>query len=271
MKEVLEKLYPYSANKAVDDILKIYDNQKFVIWNFVYFAVIEQQKLFYNWKKTTEQKEYKKYLLNSDFLFPDGIAIQTFYKIAAKRFWNLKTKKLDNLNWTDFIPYFLDEVKKRYWSQRLKLYLYWSRPEIAQECNKIYSKKWFKVVYSQDGFSDFDWKNFDNSKDIENPINIMLIARWTPTQEIRVQKNLSKIKNNKLIIFTVWWLFDFIAASWWNEKIQWVQKRAPMFVRKMKLEWLRRLITDPKRNWKKVKSTLVLPRYILKYLLLKKE
>jgi hypothetical protein len=63
--------------------------------------------------------------LNSDFLFPDWIALQTFYKIAAKRFWNLKTKKLENLNWTDFIPYFLDEIKKRYGSQRLKLYLYW--------------------------------------------------------------------------------------------------------------------------------------------------
>ena len=99
----------------------------------------------------------------------------------------------------------------------------------------------------------------------------MLIARWTPIQEMRVQKNLSKIKNNKMIIFTVWGLFDFIAASWWNENIQWAQKRAPKFVRKMKLERLRRLITDPKRNWKKVKNTLTLPKYILKYLLLKKE
>lgn len=271
MKEILEKLYPYSANKAVDDILNTYDNQKYVIWNFIYFAVIEQQKLFSNGKKTTEQKEYKKYLLNSDFLFPDWIALQTFYKIAAKRFWNLKTKKLENLNWTDFIPYFLDEIKKRYGSQRLRLYLYWSKPEIADECKKIYTKKWFNVISSQDGFSDFNRKSIDNSRIVENPINIMLIARWTPTQEMRVQKNLSKIKNNKMIIFTVWWLFDFIAASWWNENIQWVQKRAPKFVRKMKLERLWRLITDPKRNRKKVKNTLTLPKYILKYLLLKKE
>jgi hypothetical protein len=31
LKEILEKLYPYSANKAVDDILNTYDNQKYVI------------------------------------------------------------------------------------------------------------------------------------------------------------------------------------------------------------------------------------------------
>ena len=271
MKEILEKLYPYNANKAVDDILKIYENQKFVVWNFIYFAVIEQQKLFYNWKKTTDQKEYKKYLLNSDFLFPDWMALQTYWMMANWFWFKLPAKHLPNLNWTDFIPFFLDEAKKRYWSQRLKLYLYWSKPEIAQECKRIYSKKWFNVVYAQDGYSDFDWKSFDNSKDIENPINIMLIARWTPTQEMRVQKNLSKIKNNKLIIFTVWWLFDFIAASWWNNEIQWVQKRAPRIIRKLKLERLRRFITDPKRNRKKIKSTLIAPIYVFKYLVLKKE
>ncbi len=271
MKEVLEKLYPHSANKAVDDILKKYDNQKYIVWNFIYFAVIEQQKLFSNWKKTTEQKEYKKYILNSDFLFPDGMALQTYWRMANWFWFKLPTKRLPNLNWTDFIPYFLDEAKKRYWSQRIKLYLYWSKWDIAEECKRIYLKKWFNVVYSQDWFSDFDWKKIDNLCNIENPINIMLIARWTPTQEMRVQKNLSKIKSNKMIVFTVWWLFDFIAASWWNEKIQWVQKRAPKIVRKLKLEWLRRFITDPKRNWKKIKSTLIAPIYVFRYLVLKKE
>lgn len=271
MKEILQKLYPYSSKKAVDDVLKLYEKQKYVIWNFIYFAVINQQKLFYNWKKTTEQKEYKKYLLNSDFLLPDWIALQTFYKVAAKRLNNLPAKNLENLNWTDFVPYFLDEIKKRFWSQRIRLYFYWSKPEIAEECKTIYTKKWFNVVYAQDWFSEFDWKQVKNDRSIEKPINIMLIARWTPTQELRVEKNLNKIKFNNLIIFTVWWLFDFIAAWWWNGNIKWVQKRAPKFIRKIKLEWLRRLVTDPKRNRKKVKSTLVLPWYIFRYLVLKKE
>lgn len=268
MKEILEKLYPYPANKAVDDILKIYENQKCVVWNFIYFAVIEQQKLFYNWKKTTEQKEYKKYLLNSDFLFPDWMALQTYWMMANWFWFKLPTKHLPNLNWTDFIPYFLDEIKKRYWSQRIRLYLYWTKVEIVKECERLFKLKWFNVIYSQDWFSEFDWKKVENG---DNSVNILLIARWTPTQEIRVQKNLSRIKSNKFIVFTVWWLFDFIAASWWNETIQWVQKRAPKIVRKLKLERLRRFITDPKRNRKKIKSTLIAPIYVFKYLVLKKE
>ena len=271
MIEILKKLYPYSAAKAVNDILTKYEKQKYLIWNFLYFAVIDQQKLFNNWKKTTEQKEYKKYILNSDFLFPDGMALQTYWRLANLFWFDLPTKKLPNLNWTDFIPYFLDEIKKRYGSQRINLFLYWSKSEIVQECQKIYQKKWFNVIYSQDWYSDFDWQKIEDQQFVENPINVMLIARWTPIQELRVQKNLSKIKNNQLIIFTVWGLFDFIAASWWNNQIQWVQKRAPNFVRKLKLERLWRFITDPKRNWKKIKSTLYAPCYVFKYLVLKKE
>ncbi|HBB03820.1 TPA: hypothetical protein DCZ39_02880 [Patescibacteria group bacterium] len=37
------------------------------------------------------------------------------------------------------------------------------------------------------------------------------------------------------------------------------------------MEWLRRLVSDPKRNMKKVLSTLALFRYIFSYLILKKE
>jgi UDP-N-acetyl-D-mannosaminuronic acid transferase (WecB/TagA/CpsF family) len=75
-----------------------------------------------------------------------------------------------------------------------------------------------------------------------------------------------------LLVFTVGWLFDFLAWEWtkkWRKK--WVQKRAPKIVRKMKLEWLWRLITDPKRNYKKVKNSFAIFPYILRYLLLKKE
>ena len=268
MKEILEKLYPYSAKKAVDDIMNVYNNKKYLIANFIYFAVIKQQDLFNEKKRTTEQKEYKKFIMDWDFLFPDGIALQTFYKIASKRF-PLPTDSLWNLNWTDFVPYFLNEIKKRYWSQRIRICLYWSKPEIVNECEKLMKYKWFNVFYAQDGYSDFDWKSFEKQESVDNPINIMLIARWTPTQELWVKRNISKIKSNHIAIFTVWWLFDFIAA--WNEEIKWTQKRAPKFVRKMKLERLWRLITDPKRNYSKVKNSLAIFPYIFRYLVLKKE
>jgi hypothetical protein len=97
MKEFLSKIYPYSARRAVDDIMKVYDKQNYLVANFVYFAVIKQQKLFESGKKTNDNKEYKKFIMNSDFLFPDGIALQTFYRIASSRI-DLPANSLENLN-----------------------------------------------------------------------------------------------------------------------------------------------------------------------------
>lgn len=272
MEDILRKIYPHNENNLINDILSLYDKQKYVISNFIYFPLIKQENLFDSRKRTTQQKEYRKFIMNSDFLLPDWMALQTYYMMANRFWFNLPTKRLSNLNWTDFVPLFLDEIKKRYWSQRLKITLYWSKKEIVQECKNILSFKWFNIEYIQDWYSDFNRDEFEKinkNMDIENPINVILIARWTPTQELWTQKNFSRIKNNKLIVFTVWWLFDFIAATSWK-KIEWTQKRAPLFIRKLRLEWLWRFITDPKRNWKKIKNTLCAPWYVFKYLLLKK-
>lgn len=275
MKKTLQKIYSNTTKQAVNDMLKIYEKQWFVVSNFIYFSIIKVQKLFESTKKTTIQKEYKKAIMKWDFLLPDGIALQIFYYLAQKQF-NLSTKKLSNLNWTDFVPYFLDELKKRYGSQRISLFLYGAKDNIVQETKKSLNYKWFNVVYIQNWYSEFDWNKFSKLKDnSSDQISILLVAMSTPTnpiQELRTIKNYSKIKNNNLIVFTVWWLFDFLAAENKNSSIKkWTQKRAPKLIRKIKLERLWRLVTDPKRNYQKVKNSFALFPYIFKYLLLKKE
>ena len=259
MKNILQKIYPNSSLQAVNDILNTYDRQWFVISNFIYFSIIKVQKLFESSKKTTIQKEYKKAIMKWDYLLPDGIALQTFYRLAKKQF-GLPTKRLSNLNWTDFLPDFLDELKKRYGSQRISLFLYWAKEEIVQDARKTLNYKWFNVVYTQNWYSEFDREKFSKTKNQnEDMLNILLVARSTitnPIQELRTIQNYSKIKNNNLIVFTVWWLFDFLAAENKNSTIKkWTQKRAPKIVRKIKLEWFWRLNTDPKRNYQKVKNS----------------
>ena len=54
--------------------------------------------------------------------------------------------------------------------------------------------------------------------------------------------------------------------EWWSGG----QKRAPLWVRKIKLEWFWRLITQPKRNIKKVLHSLKIFPYIFKYLIFSK-
>lgn len=98
-----------------------------------------------------------------------------------------------------------------------------------------------------------------------DPINILLVARSTPDypiQEIWTLANKQHIKQHGLIVMNQAGTFDF----WVGE-----QKRAPKPIRVIKLERLWRLISDPKRNLKKVLSTLALFGYIFSYLILKKK
>ena len=116
MQSILDKLYDKTRDDAISEILSLYDQGEAVVVNFLYFAVIASQNLFDDGEKTEKEKEYKKILLKSDFLLPDGIALQLFYAFARlcgkvkspNPYW------LKNLNGTDFVPYFLSDLKKKY-------------------------------------------------------------------------------------------------------------------------------------------------------------
>ena len=268
MKSILQKLSTTDTQKTADSIVNVYSNQWHCIVNFIYFAQIVSQHVFSTAKKKTEkEKEYKKILLKWDFLLPDGLSLQTFYRMA-NIFWVIKSerKRLPNLNWTDFTPYFLDHTKQKYWNQRINVLLYGSKPNVVEKVKENLTLKWYNVIYIQDWFSEFNRDKAEEAlSEYVDTINILLVARSTPKiplQELRTSRNYQKIQDNKLLVMNVWWLFDFIA---------WVQKRAPKLFRKLKLERLYRFVSDPKRNWQKIKNNLPAPWYVLKYLILKKD
>ena len=267
MKSLLTKLFDKSALEAVDEILSKYHQESFAVVNFIYFSNIVAQRLFEDKDKTEKEKEYKKILLKSDFLLPDGIALQLFYflakifrRIEASRAW------LANLNGTDFVPYFLSESKKRYGNQKLCLLLYGTKPEFLDIAEEKLRYQGYNVIYTQDGYSEFDWEAASQALcEYQDTINILLVARSTPKiplQELWTSRNYQKIQQHQLLVFNTWGLLDFIA---------WVQKRAPKFWRVIKMERFYRLCTDPKRNFTKVMNSLQIIPYIFNYLILRKE
>ena len=268
MKSVLQKISTADAEQTTEDILSVYEWQKHCVINFIYFSQIVSQRVFLNSKKKTEkEKEYKKLILKSDFLLPDGIALQIYY-YCANLFGVIKSDKkwLPNLNWTDFTPFFLNSLKQKYWNQKINLLLYGATPKVVEKVKDNLALKWYNIIYIQDGFSEFDWQKAEESLgEYQDTINVLLVARSTPKipiQELWTSRNYQKIQDNNLIVMNVWWLFDFIA---------WVQKRAPKIFRSLKLEWLYRLCTQPKRNYKKVVNSLMIIPYIFRYLILKKD
>ena len=268
MKSTLQKISTTGFAETADSIISVYNEQWHCVVNFIYFSQLVSQKVFSSAKKKTEkEKEYKKLILKSDFLLPDGIALQTFYYCASV-LWVVKSDKerLPNLNWTDFTPYFLNDTKQKYWSQRINILLYGSKPNVVEKVKENLALKWYNVIYSQDWFSEFEREKAEEALDeYQDTINILLVARSTPKiplQELRTSRNYQKIIDNKLLVMNVWGLFDFIA---------WVQKRAPLLFRKLKIERLRRLCSQPKRNYKKVVNSLMIVPYIFHYLILKKD
>jgi UDP-N-acetyl-D-mannosaminuronic acid transferase (WecB/TagA/CpsF family) len=143
MKSTLTKLYTDQAPQLVDDILDTYQQQQFCIINFIYFANVVSQEVFSESKdKTEKQKEYKKILLKSDFLLPDGIAVQVFYYLACLLgVIHSPRYRLENLNGTDFTPFFLEEIKKRYGSQKICLLLYGALPTGIEKANEYVTRK----------------------------------------------------------------------------------------------------------------------------------
>lgn len=268
MKSTLQKISTTDFAKTSDNIISVYNDQWHCVVNYIYFSQIVSQKVFSSAKKKTEkEKEYKKLILKSDFLLPDGIALQVFYYLAVL-FGAIQSDKkwIPNVNWTDFTPYFLNDTKQKYWSQRINILLYGSKPNVVEKVKENLTLKWYNVIYIQDWFSEFDWQKAEEALDeYVDTTNILLVARSTPKiplQELWTSRNYQKIIDNKLLVMNVWGLFDFIA---------WVQKRAPLIFRKLKIERLRRLISQPKRNYKKVLNSLMILPYIFHYLILKKD
>lgn len=238
-KSILNKLYTQDSSQLVQEIFNIHKKQWYCVVNFLYFANIEANKLFDENRKNIS---YEKALINWDFLLPDGIALQLVYQ-------RTKGHKVPNLNWTDFTPIFLNALS----SNTTQIILYWTFDKYLDKAKEyIETKLNKKVIYHQEWYSEFDFNKIQNID--KTKINILLVWRWTPRQEIRVDQNIDTIKSLWLIVMNVWWLFDF----WW-----WMDKRAPLIVRKLKWEWLWRLLLNPKKNFKKVLNSLLFLKYII--------
>lgn len=278
-KKILNTLFQWTSDQACEHILWLYEKNGFCIVDYLYFANISGKKLFADRAITATPEDFREALLNdykhsdihniyalyqtaildADVVLPDGIALQLFSYLAKK-------KRLKNLNGTDFCPYFLLHIKDQHPDKAMNVILYGTYPHLLEKTKELLLKQWYNVVYAQDGYTNLDWENVELAlKWRTNAINILLVARATPDypiQEIWTLANKQQVKDYGLLVMNQWGTFDFWVGN---------QKRAPKLIRYIKMEWLRRLMSDPKRNFKKVVSSLAILKYIFSYLMLKKK
>ena len=170
---------------------------------------------------------YRQILNNCSVVFADGIGA----KIGAKM---LGFKVEENVNGTDMFPLL---AQKPY-----RIYLFGGAPGVAatalENAKKINGKAEF--VGCADGFfrEKSEEKIFAELAELE--VDILLVAMGVPKQEEWINANLSKLPPCAAI--GVGGLLDFV-----SERIP----RAPMWMRKLNIEWCFRLYCEPARLFKR--------------------
>jgi len=248
---ILDKLYLWSRDDAIDDIVRAYTSTWSCVVNYLYFTNLARERLV-EWTPASVQKKYLQALHTGDFLFADGIALQLFYR----RFLSKPSGKMpENLNGTDLNPWLIEQLLKK---SSVSLYLYqcYDPPKgktvaYLQEGIRALKKKfpWLDMPRAEqclyrDKGTDFDrvWVENLASAD-QSEVKIFFNCTWSPFQETWVMEHEQRLRALWFLIINAWGTIDYLT---------WFEKRAPQWVvRARVLETFRRITTKPKKNMKK--------------------
>lgn len=223
------KINRINIKEAVNSIHKIIDNnQKAMIVTPNSEMIVMAQ----------EDRELARILNNADLKIPDGAGV-----VLASRM--LKKPVQERVAGFDLMTDLLKLAVK----QNYSLYLLGGKPGIIEEACKKIKKKYndINIAGSHHGYLDRELQQ-KVIKDINNiEPDILFVGMGVPLQEKFIDKVLSKL--NVKIAMTVGGSFDVLAGT---------MKRAPVWMQKFNLEWLYRLIQEPKR----LGRMMALPRFV---------
>lgn len=182
---------------------------------------------------------FSEVISKANVVTPDGVGLIIMGWLTGRRL-------RERVTGVDLCDRLAQEANQKGWS----VYLLGAAPGVAQRAAVNLQKKYPDLKIAGTSSADPDDLL---AKDIKNNIishkpDILLVAYGSPTQEFWIDKHRQQL--DPIITIGVGGSFDFIAGS---------TKRAPKMVQKVGLEWLWRLILQPKR----FKRMLVLPKFAI--------
>ncbi|MCK5085855.1 WecB/TagA/CpsF family glycosyltransferase, partial [Candidatus Parcubacteria bacterium] len=206
-----------------------------------------------------ENIKFKNIINEADLVIPDGIGILwaldflgkknkslgrslLFISTLLKLLFNSKHRR----NILQYRTHGIDLIYKICGSEHIenkRIFLLGAGEGIAEKTAKVLSQKYdhLNIVGAEEGIKmnqELGIRNDDLIQRINKAqSNIIFVAFGAPKQEIWIHENLKKMTSIKLAI-GVGGSFDFISG-----KI----KRAPLIFQRSGLEWLWRLVREPKR------------------------
>ena len=142
-----------------------------------------------------------------------------------------------NLNGSDFTPYFLRNTQRRF-----RVFLLGGQPGVAERaaaaCRAIAPQHEY-VGTHRGHLSEADEREVLRQIRAARA-NLVIVGFGNPSQEVWMAKYVHELEAD--LIIGVGALLDFLAGT---------MPRAPDWMRRMKLEWLHRLLLEPRRLWKR--------------------
>lgn len=174
---------------------------------------------------------YRSALASCDAILPDGIGIEIAARMVGKAF-------RDNLNGTDlFIPLCAELAEGDQ-----SVFLLGGRPGIAEQVamNAREAVPTLKVAGFADGY--FSPQDEDALIDRINAsgAKVLFCALGVPSQDIFLARIAGRLETP--VVMGVGGLFDFVSGA---------TRRAPKWVRDMRMEWAYRLVQEPRRMWRR--------------------
>ncbi|WP_045861139.1 WecB/TagA/CpsF family glycosyltransferase [Teredinibacter purpureus] len=210
-------------NLTLNEALEVIFNHTSIRAKSVFFVNVNSVNLAH------DNKDFLETLNCGDYVFADGSGV----RLGAKHNGiNLR----DNLNGTDLLPHICTQANAR----KQSLYLLGSAPGVASTAAKNLQIQFPGLVIAgtQHGFF-----NQEQEADVIADINqsgadICLVAMGSPIQESWVSRNKDKLNTHTTM--AVGGLFDFYSGR---------ISRCPMWMRELGMEWMYRLMQEPKAKF----------------------
>jgi alpha-1,3-mannosyltransferase len=175
------------------------------------------------------QNERFRAVLRKLMIFNDGIGVD----IASVVLYGSTFPQ--NLNGSDFTPRYLENTRHGY-----RIFLLGGRPGVVNRAKEHFSRRFpqHRIVGCHHGF----FPKEDTIKITEmitaSKADVLLVGMGNPQQELWLADYLDK--TGCRLAFAVGALFDFMTGN---------VRRAPAWIRSVRLEWLHRLTQEPGRLW----------------------
>lgn len=179
--------------------------------------------------KAINDQDYKNILNTSELVLPDGIG----FKVASGIFG---CKIRDNCNGSDFSPLFMQKAGDKGCS----VFLLGGRDGVAERAGRHISKmsRNLRIAGSHCGYFSDDTSVIEKIN--SSGADILFVAMGAPLQEKWISRNRERL--DPRICVGVGALFDYLSGT---------VPRAPKAMRNLRLEWLWRMLIEPRRMFKR--------------------